>query len=203
MGFPGIDVEFSCHVCLSSVVLTKQAERKAQEEQSKKISKPKKKRSIQKSAEGTPPAKVARVSISPSPSISRPGSVISHSSDLANGELVDVVAITAEDSNGVVRKSLGSVTPNRTKKKSRSSKRPGSSSNNRVKKRPHLSATTNITLSQSPSSLSSFSIPGNAHSFGEVVNNGGSSHSSPQSSPFPSSLPVISITPPSHCSSKL
>ena len=187
-----------------SAVLTKQAERKAQEEQNKKSSKPKKKRSIQKSAEGTPPAKVARVSISPSPSVSRPGSVISHSSDLANGELVDVVGVTAEDSNGVVRKSVGNVTPTRTKKSSRSSKRPGgSSTNNRMKKRPPLSATANITLSQSPSSLSNFSIPGNAHSFGDVVNNGGSSHSSPQSSPFPSSLPVISVTPPSHCSTKL
>ena len=185
------------------LVLTKQAERKAQEEQNKRTSKPKKKRSIQKSAEGTPPAKMARVSISPSPSVSRPGSVLSHSSDLANGEVVDVVGIAADDSNGVVRKSVGNVTPTRAKKKSRSSTRPGSSSNNRVKKRPPLSATTSITLSQSPSSLSSFSIPGNAHSFGEVVNNGGSSHSSPQSSPFPSSLPVISVTPPSRHSSKL
>lgn len=171
-----------------SVVLTKQAEKKAQDELTKqKTTKTRKRKNTQKIAEGTPSSKKAPPtnSISPSPSLSRPGSVTSN--DVVNGEYIDVVGgggDTSNEQNTPKRRTLG--------------KRNKQGGIKRQTKKPKSVGSTPTRLSsKSPS------IPASPTSL--LLNNGTSSHSSPRISPnsissfLPSTCVTSStLTPPTH-----
>lgn len=165
------------------VVLTKQAEKKAQDELTKqKTTKSRKRKNTQKITEGVPSSKKAPPtnSISPSPSLSHPGSVTSN--DVVNGEYIDVVGGggTSNGQNTPKRRTLG--------------KRSKQGGVKRQTKKPKSVGSTPTRLSsKSPS------IPVSPTSL--LLNNGTSSHSSPRISPnfLPSTRVTSStLTPPTH-----
>lgn len=165
--------------------LTKQAEKKAQEENPKaKGTKTRKRKLVTKSFEGTPPAKRTPHS-SPSHSTRPESSASVTMGNQLNGDYVDVVGMP--ETNAMFSQSNHmDITPLKIRK--RSAKVP------KGQRKKHAGPLGSAPPSKSPSN----SFPSSPISLSSsALNNGASTHSSPRGSPYSSSVPpTILVTPP-------
>ena len=171
------------------IVLTKQAERKVQEEQTKlKTSKTRKRKLAQKVTEGTPPTKRSSHSLSTSPSHPPESSASMNNGEHVNGDFIDVVGNGESNHIGIAVSKLGKRSPQTTTKRSRAEKRRSKVGMANSRSLPSYNSPSN-SFPNSPISVSSSAL-NNDHT------------SSPRASPFPSSvppqilLPSPSVTPP-------